>query len=59
MPESDPRSMRQQASRLLGEAAQTNDISQKRKLASRAFALAQDAEAEERKAEQRQGALVK
>lgn len=60
MPVSFPRSMRQQANRLLGEAAQTSDLSQRRKLASRAFALAQNAEAVERKAvEQRQEAPAK
>jgi len=42
--------MREQVSHLLVEAAQTRDIVRKRKLASRAFALAQQAEAAERRA---------
>ena len=45
-----PETMRQQTRELLEQAASTNDQSAKRTLTSRAFALAQDAEAAERKA---------
>jgi hypothetical protein len=48
MSKSGPGEMRQQVRQLLGKASATDDASEKRKLASRAFALAQDAEAAER-----------
>ena len=54
MAEPTPETMRQQAHELLAQAASTDDQSAKRTLTSRAFALAQDAEAVERKANDQQ-----
>ena len=51
MSKSDPGKMRQQVTQLVGKASNTDDIVMKRKLTSRAFALAQDAEAVERSSE--------
>ncbi len=48
MAKSDPGQLRQQARQLLGEAGGTHDRSKKQRLASQAFALAQEAEATER-----------
>jgi hypothetical protein len=58
MPESESNRgiMRQQVSDLLEDAVRTSDTSRKRELASRAFALAQNAEVAKRKASERQGA---
>jgi hypothetical protein len=49
-----PGEMRDRAKKLLGRIADTNEKSEKRKLASQAFALAQEAEATERSGENSQ-----
>jgi hypothetical protein len=51
--------MRDQVKRLLGEASATADHSEIRKLAGRAFALAQAAEAKQREAEDQHSELRK
>jgi hypothetical protein len=51
--------MRKQVGQLLRKASKTDDILMKRKLASRAFALAQDAEAVERSSENPQSGTRK
>ncbi len=54
MPDDDARKLRQEAADLLAKAADASDQAERRKLASRAFALAQSAEVAERSRQETQ-----